>query len=50
MTPAELIGYGVAAISGAAAALGLARLLRGKAPPTGDRLRGTKPKPTEPRP
>lgn len=39
MSAAELIGYGVAAISGAAAALGLARLLKKKAPPSGDRLR-----------
>lgn len=39
MSAAELIGYGVAAISGAAAALGLAKLLKKKAPPNGDALR-----------
>ena len=45
MSAAELIGYGVAAISGAVAALGLRRYLVGKngkplpAPPKGDALR-----------
>tara|TARA_R110000868_G_scaffold259853_1_gene518152 strand:+ start:1400 stop:1519 length:120 start_codon:yes stop_codon:yes gene_type:complete len=39
VSAAELIGYGVAAISGAAAALGLAKLLSKKAPPDGGKLR-----------